>query len=91
MSGEMILYNTEDGVTVVQLRERDGSVWLSQAQIAELFEATKQNVSLHIRNILEVGELGRVDKRDSQTGLVLIQECFLGSSHGSRGLVGRGV
>lgn len=57
MSGEMILYNTEDGVTVVQLRARDGSVWLSQAQIAELFEATKQNISLHIRNILDEGEL----------------------------------
>lgn len=57
MSGEMILYNTEDGVTVVQLKARDGSVWLSQAQIAELFEATKQNISLHIRNILDEGEL----------------------------------
>jgi hypothetical protein len=57
MSGEMILYNTEDGVTVVQLKARDGSAWLSQAQIAELFEATKQNVSLHIRNILDDGEL----------------------------------
>jgi hypothetical protein len=57
MSGEMILYNTEDGVTIVQLTARDGSVWLSQAQIAELFEATKQNISLHIRNILDEGEL----------------------------------
>ena len=57
MSGEMVLYNTEDGVTVVQLKARDGSVWLSQGQIAELFEATKQNVSLHIRNILDEGEL----------------------------------
>ncbi|MGD9664190.1 MAG: virulence RhuM family protein [Novosphingobium sp.] len=57
MSDEMILYNTEDGVTVVQLKARDGSAWLSQAQIAELFDATKQNISLHIRNILDEGEL----------------------------------
>ena len=35
--------------------------------------------------------LGRVDKRDSQTRLVLIQDCFLRSSHGSRGIVGCGV
>ena len=35
--------------------------------------------------------LGRVDKRDSQTRVVLIQDCFLRSSHGSRGFVGRGV
>lgn len=57
MSDELILYNTEDGVTVIQLRARDGSAWLSQAQIADLFEATKQNISLHIRNILDEGEL----------------------------------
>ena len=36
-------------------------------------------------------ELGRVDKRDSQTRVVLIQDCFLRSSHGSRGFVGCGV
>ncbi len=35
--------------------------------------------------------LGRVDKRDSQTRVVLIQDCFLRSSHGSRGFVGCGV
>ena len=58
MSSEMILYTTEDGATVIQLKARDGSAWLSQAQIAELFEATKQNISLHIRNILDEGELG---------------------------------
>lgn len=60
MSSELILYNTEDGVTVVQLTARDGTVWLSQAQIADLFEATKQNISLHIRNILDEGELDEV-------------------------------
>jgi hypothetical protein len=58
MSGEMILYNTEDGETVVQLTARDGSVWLSQAQIAELFEVTPQSVTQHVRAIYEDGELG---------------------------------
>lgn len=57
MSSEIIQYQTEDGVTVVRLQARDGNVWLSQADMAELFQATKQNVSLHIRNILEEGEL----------------------------------
>lgn len=56
MSGEIILYQTEDGVTVVQLQARDGNVWLTQAQLAGLFQATKQNISLHIRNILADGE-----------------------------------
>ena len=57
MSGEMILYNTEDGVTVVQLKTRDGSAWLSQAQIAELFEVTPQAVTQHVKTIYEDGEL----------------------------------
>ena len=57
MAGEVIQYQTEDGVTVIRLQASDGSVWLSQADMAELFQATKQNVSLHIRNILDEGEL----------------------------------
>lgn len=56
MAGELIQYQTEDGVTVVRLQARDGNVWLSQADMAELFQATKQNISLHIRNILADGE-----------------------------------
>lgn len=57
MSGEMILYNTDDGVTVVQLKAVDGSAWLSQAQIAELFEVTPQAVTQHVRAIYDEGEL----------------------------------
>lgn len=57
MSGEIILYTTEDGVGQVALKAVDGSVWLTQAQMATLFEATKQNISLHIKNILTDGEL----------------------------------
>lgn len=56
MSGEIILYTTEDGQSTIQLRAEGGSVWLTQAQMAELFQATKQNISLHIRNILTEGE-----------------------------------
>ena len=56
MAGEIIQYQTEDGQTVVQLRARDGNVWLTQGEMAELFQATKQNISLHIRNILSDGE-----------------------------------
>lgn len=55
--GELILYRTEDGRTDVHLRAADGTVWLSQAEMAELFETSKQNISLHIRNILDEGEL----------------------------------
>jgi hypothetical protein len=57
MSGELILYQTEDGLAQVKLRALDGNVWLSQLEIAELFLTTKQNVSLHVKNVLEGAEL----------------------------------
>jgi hypothetical protein len=57
VSAEVILYRTDDGKALVQLRAMGGSVWLSQSEIGELFATTKQNVSLHIRNIFKEGEL----------------------------------
>lgn len=55
--GELILYRTEDGRAAIQLRAVDGTVWLTQAEIATLFETTKQNVSLHLKNTFEDNEL----------------------------------
>ena len=55
--GEITLYGTEDGRAEIQLHAVDGTVWLTQAQMAKLFDTTKQNVSLHLRNILSGGEL----------------------------------
>jgi hypothetical protein len=57
MSGEIILYTTDDGAASIQLRAVDGTVWLSQIEMATLFQTTKQNISLHVRNILAEGEL----------------------------------
>ena len=53
---ELILYQTEDGKVQVKLRAEDGSVWLSQAEMAELFSTTVPNANIHIRNILKEGE-----------------------------------
>ena len=44
----IIIYNTEDGKAKINLILDDGSVWLSQSEIAELFQTTKQNISKHI-------------------------------------------
>lgn len=55
--GELILYQTEDGRAQIQLRAIEGSVWLTQAELAALFDTTKQNVSLHVKNVLADGEL----------------------------------
>ena len=57
--GELVLYQTEDGLSEVQLRAIDGTVWLTQAEMAELFDSTKQNVSLHLKNIFEENELSK--------------------------------
>ena len=57
MSNDMIIYNTEDVKSKISLKLENGTVWLSQLEIAELFETTKQNVSKHIKAIFEDGEL----------------------------------
>ena len=56
-SSELVLYQTEDGSTRVEVRLENETVWLTQNQMAELFQTTKQNVSLHIRNIFAEKEL----------------------------------
>ncbi|MEN5059983.1 hypothetical protein [Luteimonas sp. TWI1416] len=55
--GEPILYSTEDGAATIGLRAIDGIVWLIQLEMAELFETSKQNTSLHINNLLPEGVL----------------------------------
>lgn len=66
--GKVILYTTADGHTSVQLRVENGSVWLTQMEMAELFQTSKQNISLHIKNIFEEGELNdAVVKEDLTT------------------------
>jgi hypothetical protein len=49
--GEVIIYQTEDGLTKIDVTMQDETVWLSQADMSKLFQTTKQNVSLHINNI----------------------------------------
>ena len=56
---EIIIYNTDDGKTSVSLMTKDGNVWLNQNHLAELFDTSKQNISLHIINILEENELDK--------------------------------
>lgn len=57
MDSEIILYQSEDGQTKVEVRMEGETVWLTQNQMAELFQTTKQNVSLHIKNSFTEGEL----------------------------------
>lgn len=52
-----MLYQADDGKTRLEVRMDKETVWLSQNQMAELFQTTKQNVSLHIKNVFSEGEL----------------------------------
>jgi len=54
---QLILYTSEDGKSQIQLRADGQTVWLTQMEMAELFNATKQNISLHLKNVFADGEL----------------------------------
>ncbi|NDW19654.1 cytochrome C biogenesis protein CycH [Dysgonomonas sp. 216] len=55
--GEVIIYKSPDGTTNLDVKLENETVWLSQAQMAELFETTPQNITLHISNVYKEGEL----------------------------------
>ena len=59
MSNDIILYSTEDGQTKVELHLQEGTIWLSQLELAELFDTSKNNISLHVKNIFEDQELDK--------------------------------
>jgi hypothetical protein len=65
--GELILYTTEDGKTSIHLKAQGETVWLTQLEIADLFQMTKQNISLHIKNILATNELSEAAVKDNLT------------------------
>lgn len=69
--GEILIYQTEDGLTEIDVNMQDETVWLSQAEMTKLFQTTKQNISLHINNIFKDGELDRdsVVKESLTTGV----------------------
>ncbi|TNH06804.1 virulence RhuM family protein [Testudinibacter sp. TR-2022] len=57
MNSNIIIYNTEDGNAAISLHLQDGTVWLNQLELAELFQTSKQNISKHIKAIFTDGEL----------------------------------
>ena len=55
--GEIIIYQTDDGLTNINVKMQDETVWLTQQQLVELYQTSKANVSEHIKHIFEEGEL----------------------------------
>lgn len=71
-NNKIILYKTEDGNTEIEVNLEGETVWLSQKQMAELFDCTPENILLHFRNIFESGELG--EEATTKESLVVQKE-----------------
>ena len=56
-TGEIVIYQTDDGQTKIDVRFEDETVWLTQAQLVDLYQSSKANISEHIKHIFEEGEL----------------------------------
>ena len=56
---DLIIYNTDDGEANVSLLAKDGTVWCTQAQMAELFNVQKAAISKHLKNLFEDGEVDK--------------------------------
>mgnify|MGYP001565173710 CR=1 FL=1 len=56
-NNQIIIYSTEDGQTKIEVKLKNESVWLSQKQMAELFDCSVDNVGLHLKNVYFEGEL----------------------------------
>ena len=68
LSSNIIIYNNGDLNLAVNIAPEQETVWLSQRQIAELYETTRPNVAMHIKNILDDGELGDSVSKDFLQG-----------------------
>lgn len=68
MNSEIIIYSTEDGQTKIQTRLENETVWLTQEQMAELFQKAKSTINEHILNIYKEGEL------EKDTQIVIYQD-----------------
>jgi putative AlgH/UPF0301 family transcriptional regulator len=87
---KIVIYQTEDGQTQIDVRLENDTVWLTQAQMAELFQKTPQNITMHIGNAYKEGELERESTckeylQVQQEGNDVFEPCAVGE------LMSRGV
>ena len=91
---DLILYTTEDGKSQIKLRTTDQTVWLTQREMAELFDVSTDNVGLHLTNLYEDGELSR-EATTEEASLVQTEGAFFGRDnfsaciHGLDAFLGR--
>jgi len=58
-NSEMLLYQSDDGQVKIQVRLENNTVWLTQADMVELFQSSKSNISEHIKHLFEEGEVNQ--------------------------------
>lgn len=68
----IIIYKTEDGKAKIEVKLENETVWLSQKQMAELFDCSVENIIFHLQNVIESGELS--EKATTKESLVVQQE-----------------
>ena len=71
-TGEIIIYQTKDGKTSIDVKMEDETVWLTQKQMMVLFESSKQNISLHINNVFKEKEL---EKNSTVKENLTVKDC----------------
>jgi len=71
-NNQIIIYNTEDGETKIEVKMKDETVWLSQKQMAELFDCSVDNIALHLKNVYLEREID--EKRTSEESSVVQKE-----------------
>lgn len=74
-NSEIILYQTEDGKTKLEVRLEQESIWLTQAAMAELFQTTTANINMHIKSIFAEGELN--SKGTIKENLIVQEEVLM--------------
>lgn len=62
---EIFIYQTEDGLTNIDVKMQDETVWLTQQQLVELYQTSKGNISEHIKHVFEEGELLMAKTREN--------------------------
>lgn len=79
-NNNIVIYQTDDGTTKIDVQLEDETVWLSQQQMADLYDTTKQNISLHIKNIFDEEEL---DINSTVKEFLTVQKEGISSINGS--------
>ena len=76
-NNQIIIYNSNDGQTKLEVKLKDETVWLSQKQMAELFDCSTDNIGLHLKNVFLEAELSENSVAEESSVTALYVECAM--------------